>query len=137
MSIEDVNFLEKSKYISLSTRKRSGDFVATPVWFAQDGDNYYIFTDTKTGKYKRLRNFSEVRIAPCTYPGKITGAGFESAAFILESPDEIARATAVVKKKYGMELRLVNLLTLISRRTKNRVYIRIDAAQPQRVISNA
>jgi hypothetical protein len=27
----------QEKYINLSTRKRDGSFVATPVWFAQEG----------------------------------------------------------------------------------------------------
>ena len=33
MSEEDIEFLEGGNYISFSTRKKSGDFVATPVWF--------------------------------------------------------------------------------------------------------
>ena len=136
MTIEDVKFLENSKYISLSTRKRSADFVATPVWFSKVNEHYYIFTETRTGKYKRLRNFSEVRIAPCTYPGKLTGATFESNAYILESPDEIAVAVAALRKKYGLELKLINFLARVTGHYKGRAYIRIDTAQPERIISN-
>ncbi len=49
--------LNTAEYISLSTQKRDGSTVETPVWFAQDGDKIYVFTEGNAGKVKRLRNF--------------------------------------------------------------------------------
>ena len=44
MNAEEVEFLEGGRYLSFATLKKSGDYVATPVWFALDGDSYYIFS---------------------------------------------------------------------------------------------
>ena len=43
-SKEEIEFLEGGSYMSFATRKKSGDFVATPVWFAPDGNSYYVFS---------------------------------------------------------------------------------------------
>ena len=73
MNANHPNSMQSGNYISLATRKRSGDWVATPVWFAPDNGHYYVFSAGDAGKVKRLRNFSEARIAPCTMTGTVTG----------------------------------------------------------------
>ena len=65
--------LARSNYVSFSTLRKNGDWVNTPVWFAPDGDTYYIFSAGDAGKVKRLRNFSQCRVAPCTVTGTATG----------------------------------------------------------------
>ena len=54
----------RENYINLSTRKRDGSFVNTPVWFAQEGDtnNHYVYSLKNVGKVKRIRNFPEVKV---------------------------------------------------------------------------
>ena len=54
----------RENYINLSTRKRDGSFVNTPVWFAQEGEtnNYYVYSLNNVGKVKRIRNFPEVKV---------------------------------------------------------------------------
>ena len=62
-------------YINLSTRKRDGSFVNTPVWFAQEGEtnNYFVYSLKQTGKVKRIRNFPDVKVATCSFSGKLKG----------------------------------------------------------------
>jgi hypothetical protein len=60
----DVGTLAKSKYISLTTFRRDGTPVATPVWVAQQGDELVVYTVRSSGKAKRLRNSSRVSVAP-------------------------------------------------------------------------
>jgi hypothetical protein len=62
------------KYISLTTVRKNGQKVATPVWFGEDGDKLYVMTISKMGKVKRIRNNPLVEVAPCTMRGKLTGA---------------------------------------------------------------
>ena len=50
MKKNDIESLEAGSYISFATRRKSGDFVATPVWFAPDGDSYYLFSAGEAGK---------------------------------------------------------------------------------------
>jgi PPOX class probable F420-dependent enzyme len=68
------------RYISLATFRKSGVAVYTPIWFAEDNNKLYLMTSSKTGKYKRIRNNPQVKIAPCTIRGKITGPEFPATA---------------------------------------------------------
>jgi uncharacterized protein len=93
--------LQRQKYISLTTFRKSGTAVPTPVWFGQQDDKLYVMTRSDSGKYKRIRNNSQVRIAPCTVRGKITGAEFAATARILP-PEDWPLAHQTIKKKYWL-----------------------------------
>ena len=64
------------KYLSLTSFRKSGVPVRTPVWFAEAEGKLYLFTNPKSGKAKRIRNNPRVLIAPCTMRGKVTGPEF-------------------------------------------------------------
>lgn len=61
------------KTVLLQTRKRDGSWVKTPVSLVIEGDHGYFRTYDASGKYKRLRNFPQVRLAPSTFLGKPLG----------------------------------------------------------------
>ena len=128
MSAEQIEFLEGGKYLSLATRKRSGEFVATPVWFAPDGGSYFLFSAGDAGKVKRLRNFSESRIAPCTVTGKLLGEWMDTRAVVLEDADDRARALEALRRKYGWQMRLTDFLSALTGKMHRRAYIRVDLA---------
>ncbi|TXS89256.1 PPOX class F420-dependent oxidoreductase [Parahaliea maris] len=121
--------LERGSYISFATRKRSGEFVPTPVWFAPADNCYYLFSAGDAGKVKRLRNFSEARIAPCTVTGKLTGDWLEARAWLVESKAEEAAALAALRQKYGLQMRVGDLFARLSGRFTRRAYIRVDLPQ--------
>ena len=87
------------KYISLATFRRNGAGVPTPVWFGEADDRLYIMTRSDMGKFKRIRNHPEVRVAPCTIRGKVTGPEFSATARIL-AESEFPRARAAINRKY-------------------------------------
>ena len=87
------------KYISLTTVRRNGAKVATPVWFGEDSDKLYVMTLSKMGKTKRIRNNPQVTVAPCTMRGKVTGPEVAALARILP-PEEHAHARQTVNRKY-------------------------------------
>jgi uncharacterized protein len=89
------------KYIALSTFRKNGEKVTTPVWFGEDGDKLYVMTRSDLGKTKRIRNNPQVTIAPCTIRGKVTGAEFSAVARILP-PEEHAHARDTINRKYWM-----------------------------------
>jgi PPOX class probable F420-dependent enzyme len=126
MSEEDIEFLEGGNYISFSTRKKSGDFVATPVWFAPDGDSYYLFSAGNAGKVKRLRNFSEARIAPCTVSGTLTGDWLDTQAFLLESADDEDTALQALRRKYGWQMCVGDIFSRLTGKMDKRAYIRVE-----------
>ena len=126
MNRADIEFLEGGSYLSLATKKRSGDWVQTPVWFAPDQNSYYVFSAGNAGKVKRLRNFSEARVAPCTMSGTLTGEWMDARAFLLESPNEQTTALQALRRKYGWQMRLADFFSNLTGKTKRRAYIRID-----------
>jgi hypothetical protein len=89
------------KYISLNTFRKTGAAVATPVWFGEDGDKLYIMTRSDMGKMKRIRNNPQVRVAPCTMRGKVTGPESAALARVLPPPEH-ARARETINRKYWM-----------------------------------
>jgi hypothetical protein len=89
------------KYICLTTFRKNGLGVNTPVWFAEQGDKLYVKTRNDSGKYKRIRNNSSVRVAPCTMRGKITGPEFPARARILQ-PEEWKPAQQALNRKYWL-----------------------------------
>src|SRR5580700_3766430 len=101
MSSQVPTPIQSQKYISLTTFRKNGAGVATPVWFGEEDGKLYVMTRSDMGKTKRIRNNSQVRVAPCTIRGKVTGPEFAGTARILP-PEEQARARQAINRKYWM-----------------------------------
>jgi hypothetical protein len=93
--------IQNQKYISLTTFRKTGVGVATPVWFGEEDGKLYVMTRSDMGKTKRIRNNSQVRVAPCTIRGVLTGPEFAASARILP-PEEQAHARKTINRKYWM-----------------------------------
>jgi PPOX class probable F420-dependent enzyme len=91
--------IQGQKYISLTSFRKIGAGVATPVWFGEEDGKLYVMTRSDMGKTKRIRNNPQVRIAPCTIRGKVTGAEFAATARILPA-EEQERARRTIRHKY-------------------------------------
>lgn len=123
----------RANYMSLTTFRKNGDPVATPVWFAEDAGNLYLFTFPGAGKLKRIRHTARVTVAPCTLNGKVTGPTIEAQARILTDEQAKAHADQTLAKKYGLTWRIYNAATgtirALRRKPKSeRVYIAIALA---------
>ncbi len=101
MSKEIPSAIRGQKYISLTSFRKNGEKVATPVWFGEDGDKLYVMTRSDMGKTKRIRNNPQVTVAPCTIRGKVTGPEVAATARILPQ-EEHARARQTINRKYWM-----------------------------------
>jgi PPOX class probable F420-dependent enzyme len=93
--------IQGHKYLLLTTFRKAGTAVPTPVWFAEDGDRLYVKTRRDSGKTKRICNNPKVSVAPCTIRGKVTGPEFSASARILP-PEDWPRASKVINRKYWM-----------------------------------
>ena len=87
------------KYISLKTHRNNGQDVATPVWFGEEDGKLLVMTRSTSGKCKRIRNNLQVRVAPCTIRGVVTGSEFAATARILPV-EHHGRARKVINRKY-------------------------------------
>jgi hypothetical protein len=98
--------LQGHQYINLTTYRKSGDAVTTPVWFAEEGGKLYVYTSAAAGKVKRIRNNGKVEIGPCTASGKSLGASVAAQARILPEADG-RHADQLLTQKYGLLKRLI------------------------------
>src|SRR6266513_3138578 len=102
-TLEKATFpdLRREQCIALTTFRKTGQAVTTPVWFAERLGTIYVETHADAGKLKRLRHTARVTLAPCTYSGKVTGSVSAGHARMLTESEESTAASAALSKKYG------------------------------------
>ncbi|HKT37816.1 MAG TPA: PPOX class F420-dependent oxidoreductase [Ktedonobacterales bacterium] len=120
--------LEKAQCIALTTFRKTGQAVTTPVMFAVGHGTIYVGTRADAGKLKRLRHTTRITLAPCSYSGKVTGMVREGNARILTAPEESATASAALAKKYGFMLPLTRYVWRLFHRQADaeEIYIAIE-----------
>lgn len=116
--------LQGEDFIALTTYRKSGEGVATPVWFAQHGDKLYIMTVQNSGKVKRIRNNPQVSFAACDRAGKVHGTALYGTARIL-SPSEAEAADRALNRKYGWQKRMFDIGMGVTGTARNRVYLEV------------
>jgi len=119
---------DRLRYCSLATKKMSGTWVWTAVWFAPGhaAHEYYIFSAANAGKVKRLRNFADIQVAPCTSTGKITGQSSSGHGRLVEDADECEQAYRALRSKYGWQMGLLDFFSRLSGRIHRRQVISIN-----------
>jgi uncharacterized protein len=110
--------LDKARYVSLTTFKRDGTAVSTPVWITGVQGRYVFTTGDKAGKTKRLLHDPAIEVQVCDMRGRVKpdtpvhrGTGGVSA-----SNADIASAEQALSAKYGWQFRATKLLDGIKRR---------------------
>ena len=118
----------QEQYINLSTRKRDGSFVDTPVWFAREGEtnNYYIFSMKNAGKIKRIRNFPNVKVAPCNFWGKLKSDWIDAKTELIDEPEKIKFSFSVLRSKYGFRFKISDFFSKIFGRYHQRQIIKFS-----------
>ena len=104
---------DRQKTVLLTTHRRDGTPVGTPVHIVVDGDRTFVRTWDTTGKLKCIRNDPSVEVCPSTAGGRPTGPGIRARARVLEG-DESAYAGRMLSRKYlvlhGLLIPLVHRL---------------------------
>lgn len=101
--------LGKPRYLSLTTRRRDGSLVSTPVWVvSDDGRRLLIWTGASTWKVKRIRRDPHVLVAACGVRGRERGVRLDGVAHIL-GPEGADLVIPLLRRKYGWQRRLLEL----------------------------
>jgi PPOX class probable F420-dependent enzyme len=95
----------QGNHLLLTTFRKNGKAVPTPVWYGRTGDHLYVFSLATAGKVKRLRNSQRAQIAACTGIGRITGPTMDARARILPR-DEEKIARQALRRKYPITFRV-------------------------------
>jgi uncharacterized protein len=90
--------IRDAKTILLTTYKRDGTAVGTPVSVAFDGDRAYFRSYDKAWKTKRIRRDPSVQAAPSTFRGKPTGPAIRTQATLLDSEQARVAARALARQ---------------------------------------
>ena len=130
----DLDVVAASQYVSLTTFRRSGEPVPTPVWVARDGDDLVVITVDHLGKTKRLAHTSRIELRPCDIRGVVPDDApvYTGAARLDRTPEGVAAVKRAMSAKYvtarlgnGLERMLGPLM-----RRKPRAGIRITLDGP-------
>jgi len=99
--------LSKAKYTSVTTFRRSGQPVATPVHVVTDGDVAYFRTWDVSGKAKRLRHTTAVEVAPSTIRGRVSGPWLRAEARLLAGAESETAARLIARRHPVLHGRLI------------------------------
>ncbi|MQS35916.1 PPOX class F420-dependent oxidoreductase [Streptomyces katsurahamanus] len=116
--------LAAGKYLLLTTFRRDGRAVPTPVWVMLDGRTLAVWSAADAGKVKRIRNGGRVTVGPCDWRGKPLGASTPGFAEVL-TPEASAHFAGLMKRKYGLAARVGLLGSRLSGGSGRAVGIRI------------
>ena len=117
--------LAGSRFVSLTTYRRSGAPVSTPVWATADGDELVVLTPAGSGKTKRLAHTPRVQVQPCGRFGALRGGPVvEGHAVVVDDPAEVERVRSLVRRAYPGEYQLVMGVERLVERVRGRAATR-------------
>ena len=105
---DPVAAVARAKCLALTTFKRDGTAVATPIWFNVIDGKILVTTPASSWKVKRVTNNPKVTFATCTQRGKVTGPTFTGTARVLPQ-EELAPVLKAKRRRY-FSARFIQLL---------------------------
>ncbi len=111
--------------MSLSTYRRDGREVRTPVWIAEADGRYYLFSAGGAGKVKRIRANGRARLAACDFRGVVKSDWLAARGRIVNEPEVVARAYASLGEKYGWRMGVGDFFSKLSGRYARRAIIEL------------
>ena len=124
----DVQARFPGRYLSVTSFKRDGTGVATPVWFVSDGTRLFAFTDLHSGKIKRIRRDPHVLVASCRPDGKPRRDPVGAHAEVLTDAAELERVRDLLVARYKISYRVVMLFYRLGRRLRGKQSVADGAA---------
>jgi PPOX class probable F420-dependent enzyme len=114
------------RYVSLSTFRRNGAEVATPIWVAAVDGKLYAVTDGTSAKMKRLKVIDRIRLAACDARGNVRGDWIDGHARRVEDAATIHQAIDALARKYGWQFGVLNFFSTLFGRIGRRAFVEIE-----------
>jgi hypothetical protein len=124
----DLEALFPGRYLSVTSFKRDGTGVATPVWFVSDGRRLFAFTDLHSAKIRRIRRNSDVRVASCRPDGKLRREPVAARAEVLTETADLERVRELLVARYKISYRIVMFFYRLGRRLRRKQRVADGAA---------
>ena len=120
--------LDDARYINLLSYKRDGGGVETPVWVAPLEGKLVVYTAGDSYKVKRIGRNPNVRVARCDVRGKLLGPWRDGTCAIVTDPARQRLVMAALRRKYGWQIRILDLFATVSGRATRRAYLEVTLA---------
>jgi PPOX class probable F420-dependent enzyme len=124
----DLEALFPGRYLSVTSFKRDGSGVATPVWFVSDGRRLFALTDLHSAKVRRIRRSPRVLVAPCGPSGKLRGEPIPAHVEVLTATADLERVQKLLMQRYKVSYRVVMLFYRLGRRLRGETAVADGAA---------
>lgn len=111
----DLEALFPGRYLSVTSFKRDGTAVPTPVWFVTDGRRLFAFTDIHSAKVRRIRRNPFVLVASCRVDGKLRRERVSALAEVLTDDADMERVQKLLLARYKISYRVVMLFYRLER----------------------
>ena len=113
MSLEQLG---RARYVSLTTFRKDGTPVATPVWAVADGGELYVWTRSDSWKVKRIRNNGRVTVVACDVRGRVVEGApvLEGHARLLDG-EGLKRVRRLMMRKYTWQFWMLDVPAALAR----------------------
>ncbi|MFX0574514.1 PPOX class F420-dependent oxidoreductase [Nocardia nepalensis] len=116
-----------ARYVLLTSFKKDGSPVASPVWAALDSGKLYVAADANSWKVKRIRRNPAVTLQPCSLRGKAHGEIVTGTAVVLDNAGS-DKARRLIRRRYGIQGWIAALSSWLRRGRSDTIGIEITAA---------
>ena len=107
--------LARERFVSITTFKRDGTAVSTPVWVTGDNGNLLVISEADSWKVKPIRRDGHIRITPCTARGALRGEPIEADATIHGDTGKVEK---LLEEKYGLWYRAYMSFASLARKLR-------------------
>ncbi len=104
--------------MSLATYRRNGVEVKTPVWIAEKGGLYYVFSAGDAGKVKENSSDTPSAARCMRRRGNLRSDWTEAQARIVSDPALIAEVRKALRSKYGLVMGFADVMATMTGRIR-------------------
>ena len=110
--------LDQARYVALTTFKRDGTAVSTPVWITGTEGRYLFTTGDKAWKTKRLLRNPAIEVRVCDVRGQVKpeASVHRGTGHVSTSRSDIAEAERALSAKYGWQFRGTKIVDALKRK---------------------
>jgi PPOX class probable F420-dependent enzyme len=116
--------IAKAQYVLVTTFRKDGRAVPTPVWAAPFEGGIGVWTVPNFGKVKRIKRNPQVTVASCDFRGNNAGPAVAATASLLDG-DATERVRVALRRKYGITGRITLFFSKVRRGKDGTIGIKI------------
>ncbi|MFJ5925788.1 PPOX class F420-dependent oxidoreductase [Kitasatospora sp. NPDC092948] len=110
----ELDRLAAGKYLLITSYRKDGSGVPTPVWMVRDGDALGVWTAADSWKVKRIRQRADILAGPCDVRGNPAGESVPATAKVADAATTM-HYRRLLARKYGALFWLTRLAGILRR----------------------